>query len=101
MDIPALRNRPTLNQWVADYWNAFQLLSGSRTAHQGGIGPIPLSELVAYMEATYLHDIEERLKFIRMIQSLDRVYVKHVNDKVARDAKRERAKHPNKPRTRR
>ena len=100
MDVPALQNRPALSQWVVDYWNAFQTLSGSRASHQGGIGPIPLSELVAYMDATYLRDVEERLKFIRMIQSLDRIYVKHVNDKVAADTKRERQRQKSKTRTR-
>ncbi len=100
MDVPTLKTRPTLSQWVTDYWNGFQILSGSRASHQGGIGPIPLSEIVAYMEATYLRDVDERLLFIRMIQSLDTVYVKHVNDKVARNAKAERAKAQRKPRTR-
>ena len=84
--VKALQNRPTINQWVTEYWNAFQVLSGSRAIHQGGIGSIPLTEIVAYMEATYLSNVDERLKFIKMIQSLDSVYVVHVNDKAKRNA---------------
>jgi hypothetical protein len=95
MEVPALRNRPTLNRWVTEYWEAFQVISGSRATHQGGVGPIPLTELVAYMDATYLRDVEERLKFIRMIQSLDMVYVSHVNEESKRNAmsQKRQAKH--------
>ena len=93
MKVPALQNRPTLTRWVTEYWEAFQILGSSRTAHQGGIGPIPLSEIVAYMDVVYLRDIDERLTFVTMIQSLDNVYVKHINDKAAKRAKAERAKH--------
>ena len=86
MEVQALQNRPVLTQWVIDYWNGFQLLSGSRAVHQGGVGPIPLSEIVAYLEAIYILDVDERLKTIMMIQSLDSVYVVHVNEKAKRQA---------------
>ena len=94
MEVKALENRPILTQWVADYWNGFQILSGSRAIHQGGIGPIPLTEMVAYMEATYLYDVDERLKFITMIQALDSVYVTHINESAKRkqEAARKKAK---------
>lgn len=85
MEVKALQNRPTVTRWVIEYWEAFQILGNSRIPHQGGIGPIPLTEIVAYMDTIYLYDVDERLKMIRMIQSLDRVYVKHVNDKAARE----------------
>lgn len=84
MEVPALQNRPQMTQWVIEYWEAFQTLGNSRIPHQGGIGPIPLTEIVAYMDAIYLYDVDERLRMIKMIQSLDRVYMKHVNDKAAR-----------------
>lgn len=81
MEVPTLQNRPTLNQWVYEYWEGYLVLGSSRMIHQGGIGSIPLSEIVAYMNAIYLRDVDDRLTFIKMIQSLDSVYVKHVNDK--------------------
>ena len=90
MEVPALQNRPTLSQWVSEYWGAFQVLSGSRAAGQGGIGPIPLSEIVAYMECIYLHDVDDRLVFITMIQGLDSVYVKFINERAAQRAERNR-----------
>ena len=86
MEVQALQNRPALTQWVIEYWEAFQILGNSRIPYQGGIGPIPLTEIVAYMEAIYLCDVDERLKMIKMIHSLDAVYVKHVNDKAKRQA---------------
>lgn len=83
MEVPSLQSRPTLTQWVIEYWEAFQILGNSRIPHQGAIGPIPLTEIVAYMDAIYLRDVDERLRMIKMIQSLDSVYTKHVNDKAA------------------
>ena len=94
MEVQALQNRPKLTQWVLDYWNGFQVLSGSRATHQGGVGPIPLTEIVAYMEAVYLLDVDERLKTIRMIQSLDSVYVQHVNTKAKRQAESQKKAQP-------
>lgn len=84
MEVQALQNRPYLSRWVIEYWDAFQILSGSRLLHQAGIGPIPLTELAAYMDVTYLYDVDERLKFIKMIQALDSVYVSFINDKAKR-----------------
>ena len=86
MEVESLKNRPHLNQWVSEYWQAFQILSGSRLLHQGGVGQIPLSEIVAFMDATYLKDVDERLLFIKMIQSLDSVYVTHINTKAKQQA---------------
>jgi len=81
IEVDALKNRPKLTQWVTEYWEAFHYLGSSRIIHQAGIGPIPLSEIVAYMDTIYLRNVDERLLLVRMIQSLDNVYVKHVNDK--------------------
>lgn len=83
MEVPALQNRPTLSQWVIEYWEAFQLLGNSRIPHQGGVGPIPLTEIVAYLDTIFLVDVDERLKTVKMIQSLDKVYCKHINERAA------------------
>ena len=93
-EVPALQNRPALNRWVCEYWDAFQVLIQSRAIHQGGIGPIPLSEIVAYIDCVYIRDVDDRLTFIKMIQSLDNVYVTHVNKKAQQRAKADRAKRP-------
>ena len=98
--VQALENRPTLNQWVSEYWIAFQLLGGSRTAHQGGVGPIPLSEIVSYMDCMYIRNVDDRLTFIKMIQSLDSVYVVHVNEQAAIRANQAKAQRGSQPRKR-
>ncbi len=100
MEVPALQNRPTLTQWVIDYWEAFQILGNSRIPHQGGVGPIPLTEISAYMDVVYLRDVDERLRTVRMIQSLDKVYVKFVNDRAAHDREVEAKKRKRAPRKR-
>ena len=79
MEVEALKNRPHVSMWTAEYWEAYKVLGGSRIVHQGGIGPIPLSEIAAYMDVVGVRDVDERLKFIRMIQALDGVYVTHIN----------------------
>ncbi len=96
MEVKSLKNRPILNQWVSEYWQAFQLLSASRLIHQGGVGSIPLSEIVAYMNTIYLRDVDERLRFITMIQSLDSVYVTHLNEKARKRAENAQRSRPRK-----
>ena len=89
MKVEALENRPVLSPWVTEYWEAYQILSTSRRLHQGGIGPIPLSEIVAYLQAADVRDVDERLTYIKMIQALDLVYVSHINEEAKKksDAK--------------
>ena len=55
---------------------------------QGGVGPIPLSEMKAYMELFRINDLDERDRFVRMIKALDRVYIKHTNDKLKQERER-------------
>ena len=83
---PALRNRPRLLPWLLMYYSAFMELTHSRIVHQGGIGYIPLSEYVAYMEMVRIDDIEERELFIKMVKALDSVYVERVNADIRRRA---------------
>lgn len=89
MEVQALNDRPQISMWTQEYWQGFQILSGSRIVHQGGVGPIPLSEIVAYMDATYLTDVDERLTFIKMMQALDKVYTNHINQKAKQDREKQ------------
>jgi len=100
MEVQALQNRPQITQWVIEYWEAFQTLGNSRIPHQGAVGPIPLTEIVAYMDAIYLRDVDERLRMVKMIQSLDKVYTKHVNDKAAHQRDLQAKQRKSAPRTR-
>lgn len=77
----ALKNKPRLTPWVADYYKAFQLLSFSRPVGMGGVGAIPISEMVAYFGLAGIHDPDERETFVTMMQALDSTYLTHVNKK--------------------
>jgi hypothetical protein len=99
-EIPqSLKDRPSLTRWNAEYYRAFSVLSDSRQIGQGGIGPIPLSEMLAYMTIHEIGDLEERERFTTMVKALDRVYMEHVNTKLQAD--RDRAARTPGKRTRR
>lgn len=55
---------------------------------QMGIGPIPLSEIKAYLDLIEVTDLDEKERWVKMIRALDGVYVEHVNETL----KKERAK---------
>lgn len=44
-----------------------------------GVGPIPLTEIKAYLDMYGVTDLDERMYWIRMIKVLDRVYIEHIN----------------------
>ena len=75
----ALRDRPRLTPWVVEYYSAFQTLSASRPVGMGGVGSIPISEMMAYFELVEIRDPDERLTYVTMTQALDSVYLKHVH----------------------
>lgn len=58
-------------QELLKYWNAFVLLSRSRTSHFAGSNPIALSEIKAFFEIFEINDIEEREDFVYFIKELD------------------------------
>lgn len=62
----------------------------------GGIGPIPLSEIVAYLDMFGVTDIDDREYWIRMIRVLDRVYIDFMNKKVKRERDRAKKSRPHK-----
>ncbi len=39
----------------------------------------------AYMEMFEINDLDERERFAKMVRALDRVYIKHVNEKLKTD----------------
>lgn len=85
---PALANRPALNKWVLNYWAGFHLLNASRPLGPSGVGPIPLSEIVAYCEMFQVDDMDERERFVTMIRALDAAYLKRQAEK--REAERKK-----------
>lgn len=73
-DVPmplALLNAPIVWDCNAEVMQAFAVLNGSRTAVMG-IGSIPLSEVVAYIQ---LFEVEEPRKFIHRIRLCDQIFL--------------------------
>lgn len=72
----ALAERPELSPDLNYIWEGFWVLSGSRQMGWG-VGPIPLTEIQAYIE---LFAIEDRYLFVSCIREMDRVYLEKVQE---------------------
>ena len=73
--LPAtLARMPELEPALAPYWQAFQDLSPSRRLGLD-IGPIPLSEIWAYLEILGIDETERRHDMVRFIRALDDEYL--------------------------
>lgn len=80
-DVPALRSKPTLTIWQEQFWDAFQVLSDSRSFTQIGISSIPISEILAYLNLMQIVDAELRCLYLTFIRNLDVVFCNHINKK--------------------
>lgn len=47
----------------------------------GGVGPIPLTEIEAYLKLYNIVDLDEREYFIKMIKALDSEYISLMNER--------------------
>ena len=74
--VKSLESRPELDEGVVFFWNAFQMLSPSRSVGMA-VGGIPFSEILAFCDMAELRGIEERIEFVRVIQSMDAEFLKH------------------------
>lgn len=74
-----MENRPELYPDLVPVWEAFVLLSPSRSMGWGA-GAIPLSEIKAYCE---MFDIEgdDREELLILLRALDDEYLKSTNEK--------------------
>lgn len=54
------------------------MLSLGRPQTGFGVGPIPLTEVLAYTELIDLQDVEARLDLVRCIRAMDAAYLDHV-----------------------
>lgn len=69
-DVPALRNRPRLRPELTGYWNAFIELHSRRSIGYSA-NPIPLTEILAYLELMEVDDPEERRDYVQFVTFLD------------------------------
>lgn len=64
--MPALQNKPPMDDYLVYYWNAFLFLSGSRVFGSA----IPITEMIAYADLKGL-STSGRDFFVRAIRRMD------------------------------
>lgn len=77
---PALKDKPELRRDLTLAWAAFAQLNGSR---QYGFGPqpIPVSEIVAWLELNDITDSDQRNDIAIMVRILDSEWFEIQEDK--------------------
>jgi hypothetical protein len=78
---PALANRPSLTVWQYYFWEAYHIVSNSRSFHSAGVAGIPLSQILAYFEIYDIKDLELRNLYLYHIQRLDSAYLEYTSKK--------------------
>lgn len=76
-----LANRPSITSDDAQYLNGFRHLTHSRAYGQYGPLPITLTDVLSYLHLIDEENVGERLKFLRVIQNMDGVYLEHAAKK--------------------
>lgn len=75
-------------QWV---WEGFMTLSGSRQMGYMSAQPIPLSEILFYLDHRGITDPDDRDEFTYLVQSLDRRFVA---EQIAKSEARRKSQSP-------
>jgi len=73
----ALAKRPELAAPLQWYLRAFYDCSRGRAITMGGAGPIPVSEVLAYVQLADITDLDERAWFLQMMLRMDGAYLGH------------------------
>lgn len=96
-DFAILRDekRPTIFRDVQWVWEGFTVLSGSRQMGYMSAQPIPLSEILFYLDHRGITDPDEREEFTFLVQSLDRRFVA---EQIAKSEARRKSQAPSTPR---
>lgn len=76
-----LANRPSITNDDTPYLDGFRHLDRSRVYGQYGPLAITLTDVLSYLQLITEENVEERLKFLRVIQNMDGVYLEHAAQK--------------------
>jgi hypothetical protein len=71
-------------------FEAFTILNSSRGAGMGGISPIPIQALIAYLDEFGITGQDERIRFILVMREVDSKFVGLINQKQKAEAERQR-----------
>lgn len=83
---PSIATKPPLRRDCIRYLNAYRLLSGARLWDQVGPKPIPVSEVLAYLQATGVKGSEAINRFLRVIRRMDLVELRHLQREMKANA---------------
>lgn len=72
----AWKERPLLEEYLAQILENYMLLSSSRINLLGEVGAIPVSEVLAFLDLQGVMDLEERWDFLMIVKGLDNHYLK-------------------------
>lgn len=72
----ALLDRPELEAGDLPYLDGFRSLNGSRAYGQFGPMPISIADVHAYLMLVGEDRVEERLRFLSVMQGMDGVFLK-------------------------
>lgn len=79
---PADSGRPAPRRDCIKYYEAFGYLGSSRNWGEAGPNPIAVSEVAAYVtDILGIEDSTTKLKYLRLIQKMDRVELAHIAKK--------------------
>lgn len=86
-----LDDKPELTHDLVPFWNAFQVLSSSRSTGMG-VGAIPLSAFESYFRIWRITDLEDQLEYIRFVGALDSEYLAFQNKESKKSQEKSGAK---------
>lgn len=94
---PALSERPSLQNFDLEIWNAFGRLSSRRPVSGfGAVGAIPYVELCTYIDQiANIDDPDDRVVFIELIEYLDQEFLKQYFEKQKKEQQKSASKKPN------
>lgn len=89
--VPATAEPPFLFPDLHKFWDAFAVLSRRRSVTITAAGqvlsnPIPIAEIVAYLDLRDIRDADTRELYLRWLDHLDVEYLSHQAKRLAKDA---------------
>lgn len=75
----ALEEQPEVDPALAHIYEAFHLLSAGRPVTGFGAGPIPATEIFAYLDFLGIRERDAREEIFRLLRMMDAYYLEHVS----------------------
>lgn len=68
-------DRPQLRAELFPIWDAFWTLNASRPVIFGGVGPLPLVEIEAYLRMSDVQTPGTRMFWVKLLRAMDQVFL--------------------------